>query len=91
MTVNLCRTSADPLSNKMLFAWHGMLFQGRRDLQNIGRYRTDPSPMQIVSSRLDSPKVHLEAPPSAKVPKEMARFVEWFNRTAPQGAIRCRL
>jgi Fic family protein len=30
--------------------------------------------------------VHFEAPPSAKIPKEMARFIAWFNRTAPQGA-----
>ena len=29
--------------------------------------------------------MHFEAPPSAKVPKEMAGFVKWFNRTAPNG------
>jgi len=42
--------------------------------------------MQVVSGALDSSKVHFEAPPSSKVPKEMARFVKWFNRTAPTGS-----
>ncbi len=85
MMVNLYRTFADPLSDEMLFAWHKMLMNGRHDLTNIGRYRTDRGPMQVVSGALYSPKVHFEAPPSAKMPQEMARFVKWFNRTAPSG------
>lgn len=86
MMVSLYRTFADPLSDDMLFAWHKMLTNGRRDLKNIGRYRTDTEPMQVVSGALYAPKVHFEAPPSAGVPKEMARFVKWFNRTAPAGS-----
>jgi Fic family protein len=62
-----------------------MLIKGRGDLKNIGRYRTDAGPMQVVSGALHAPRVHFEAPPSARVPKEMARFVKWFNRTAPTG------
>jgi Fic family protein len=86
MMVNLYRTFADPLSDKMLFAWHKMLMNGRHDLTNIGRYRTDTEPMQVVSGALYSPMVDFEAPPSAKVPKEMVRFMKWFNRTAPTGS-----
>jgi Fic family protein len=86
MMVSLYRTFAEPLSGDMLFAWHGMLTNGRRDLKNIGRYRTDTEPMQVVSGALYSPKVHFEAPPPARVRKEMARFVKWFNRTAPTGS-----
>ena len=41
--------------------------------------------MQVVSGAVGSPKIHFEAPPSSKVPSEMARFVEWFNRSAPSG------
>lgn len=41
--------------------------------------------MQVVSGSLGSPNVHFEAPPSPRVPSEMARFVEWFNRTGPDG------
>jgi Fic family protein len=86
MTVDLYRTFAEPLSNEMLFAWHRMLFQGRRDIKNIGRYRTDSEAMQIVSGGIHAPKVHFEAPPSFRVLKEMAALVKWFNRTAPTGA-----
>ena len=86
MMVSLYRSFADPLSDDMLFGWHKMLTNGRRDLKNIGRYRTDAEPMQVVSGSLHAPRVHFEAPPSSKVPKEMERFVKWFNRTAPNGS-----
>ena len=85
MMVSLYRSFSEPLSDELLFGWHKMLTNGRRDLKTIGCYRNDDGPMQVVSGSLHSPKVHFEAPPSAKVPKEMARFVTWFNRTAPNG------
>ena len=86
MVVDLYRSFAGPLSDKMIFAWHGMLCKGRTDLKNIGRYRTDNEAMQVVSGPVHLPKVHFEAPPSPKAPREMARFVRWFNRTALAGA-----
>ena len=86
MMVDLYRSFAEPLSNPMLFAWHRMLIKGRGDLKDMGRYRTDDEVMQVVSGTLHAPKVHFEAPPSSKVSQEMARFVKWFNRTAPDGA-----
>jgi Fic family protein len=86
MMVSLYRTFSDPLSTETLFTWHRMLTNGRRDLKNIGRFRTDAEPMQVVSGGMYSPKVHFEAPPSSKVAKEVARFVKWFNRTAPAGS-----
>ncbi len=86
MMVDLYRTFSAPLSEGTLFAWHRMLMNGRSDLRKIGSYRTDTTPIQVVSGALYSPKVHFEAPPSAKVPKEMARFVKWFQRTAPDGS-----
>jgi len=85
MMVDLHRSFAEPLSGEILFAWHRMLVKGRTDLRDIGRYRTDDEAMQVVSGAIHAPKVHFEAPPSSKVPKEMARFVRWFNRTAPTG------
>src|SRR5712691_7436794 len=42
--------------------------------------------MEVVSGPIHEPRVHFEAPPSTKVPEEMARFLDWFNRTAPSGA-----
>ncbi|MGO8759865.1 MAG: Fic family protein [Terracidiphilus sp.] len=85
MMVDLFRSSAEPLSIEMLFRWHGMVASGRKDLINIGQYRTGQEPMQVISGRIGAQKVHFEAPPSKRVPSEMKRFVSWFNRTTPQG------
>jgi Fic family protein len=84
MMVDLFRSSAEPLSNEILFRWHRMLTSGRRDLTDLGRYRTGKEPMQVVSGRIGAQKVHFEAPPSKRVPSEMKRFISWFNQTTPQ-------
>jgi Fic family protein len=86
MMVDLHRSFAEPLSDAMLFAWHRMLMGERRDLKDMGRYRRHDDPMQVVSGPIHAPKVHFEAPPSADVPKEMMRFIAWFNRTEPDSA-----
>jgi Fic family protein len=86
MIVDLYRNFADPLDANTLFNWHRMVTSGRTDLRDIGRYRTHPEPMQVVSGRIYDPKVHFEAPPSDRVPEEMDRFIAWFNRTAPGGS-----
>lgn len=83
MMVDLYRSAERPLSNEMLFAWHRMVTAGRKDLADIGRYRTSAEPMQIVSGRIGAAQVHFEAPPSSRVAKEMKHFIGWFNRCAP--------
>lgn len=85
MMVELYRQFDTPLSHELLFHWHERLMNGRRDLKDVGRYRTDNSPMQVVSGPIHAPKVHFEAPPSKSIPAEMKRFVQWFIRTAPGG------
>lgn len=67
-----------PLSEKMLFSWHAMLFKGSTHL-TIGAWRTHSEPMQIVSGALGREVVHFEAPPSRQVPDEMNRFITWYN------------
>jgi Fic family protein len=67
MMVNLYRSFREPLSQEMLYAWHKMVSLGRRDLAEIGHYRTSKEPMQIVSGRIGASKVHFEAPPSERV------------------------
>jgi Fic family protein len=62
-----------------------MLTAGRRDLKNVGAYRTHNETMQIISGPIGNPKIHFEAPPSAAMEKEMEGFVIWFNDTAPHG------
>src|SRR5437016_14549948 len=83
MMVDLYLSFAEPLSEEMLFRWHRMVMSGRRDLEDVGRYRTGAEPMQVVSQAMHEPKVHFEAPPSSRVPSEMARFITWFGRTEP--------
>ena len=86
LMVDLYRHFAEPLSDEVLFQWHGLLTQGRRDIQDVARYRTHAEAMQVVSGPVHARRVHFEAPPSEAVPGEMAGFIAWFNRTAPGGS-----
>ena len=85
MMVDLYRSFAAPLDHATLFAWHRMITNGRTDLRDVGRYRTHPEPMQVVSGSNHDPKIHFEAPPSSQVKSEMDRYIAWFNLTAPGG------
>lgn len=76
---------AQPLSHRTLYAWHKMVMSGERRIETIANYRQHADAMQIVSNRLDKPKVHFEAPPSSRVKAEMDAFTTWFNDTAPKG------
>ena len=53
----------------------------------VGKYRDWADPMQIVSGPIGHDKVHYEAPPSSEVPKEMRRFLDWWeeSRSEPEG------
>jgi Fic family protein len=73
MLVDVHRTSEKPLTEAMLCSWHRMLMHGRADLRDVGRYRTADQPMEIMSGPRHAPRVHFGAPPSGRVPKEMAR------------------
>ncbi len=84
MMVGLYRSFSDPLSEEMIFGWHRMLMSGR-DINDVGRYRTGVEPTQVVSGATGAPKIHFEAPPSERVPDDMAGFINWFQRTAPGG------
>jgi Fic family protein len=88
LMVDVRQTFAEPLTQEKLFAWHQMLLGSQADAHrlSVGQWRTHPEPMQVVSGRLDRPRVHYEGPPSQEVPQMMARFIAWFNATAPGGA-----
>jgi Fic family protein len=85
MMVALYKSFADPLTHETMFAWHGMIMSGQRSIQVIGGYRKHAEPMQVVSGSAHDPTVQFEAPPSARMKKEMDAFVAWFNETAPKG------
>ena len=85
MLTDLYLNFAKPLSHAQLYKWHKFLVGGRRDLKAIGRYRSHKEPMQVVSGPIHKPIVHFEAPPSARMKQEMAAFLSWFAKTAPNG------
>ncbi|MHB1946626.1 MAG: Fic family protein [Gammaproteobacteria bacterium] len=77
-------TFKEPITKEKLFEWHLMLLSSSYN-QNlrIASWRTHEEPMQIISGHQGKWKVHYEAPPSHVVPKEMDKFIRWFNNTAP--------
>lgn len=73
-----------PLTHDLLGKWQSMAVPEQRYTSILrGAYRNDPSPMQIVSGPYGRQKVHYEAPPAAQVPDEMARLIDWYNRSSP--------
>ena len=70
--------------------WHAALFPtGFSGIKHItvGGWRTGPEAMRVVSGRDDRTTVHFEAPPSAAVVDEMARFLAWWAAGEPEDAI----
>ena len=75
---------AEKLTEDRLFAWHAALFPtGRSGMSkiNVGAWRDDSTgPMQVVSGPVGKEKVHYEAPPAARLPEEMSKFLKWFEQ-----------
>lgn len=73
----------ESLTADRLFRWHRCLFPIERGIVPpiaIGQWRDDAKgPMQVVSSRIDRPTVHFEAPPTGRLDDELRRFLYWFN------------
>src|SRR5690554_6337667 len=70
------------LTNQRLCQWQALLFRdGRGSLRNIrvGDWRGE-QPMQVVSGRIDRPRVHFEAPPRAGLESLVNDFLVWFNK-----------
>ncbi len=84
LIITIRRDYARRLTKKMLMDWHKMLMQGSKGI-TIGKWRTHEEPMQVITGPMGREKVHFEAPPSAVVPDEMQRFINWFNKTTPGG------
>lgn len=73
---------AQPLSLETLCCWQSLLFPegpGPFTSIRIGELRGS-QPMQVVSGRMDRPKVHFEAPPRNVLEAELETFLKWFNQ-----------
>jgi len=81
LMIDVRRTYPEPLTQNKLLAWHRMLLGSDTGIQ-IGMWRTHEKPMQVISGATGKEKIHFEAPPSARVPAEMDRFIAWFNDTS---------
>ncbi len=82
LMVELRRSFQQPLTREILFHWHGQLMRGSHGVR-AGTWRTHPEPMQVVSGGVDGMVIRFEAPPSDRVPVEMERYIDWYNRSAP--------
>ena len=70
-----------PLTLARILHWHSRLFIEDISLFNpvLGGQLRGDIPMQVVSGRLDKPKVHFVAPSRAVLESELSRFIDWFN------------
>ncbi|MCY1392844.1 hypothetical protein D9M71_77270 [compost metagenome] len=70
------------LDLERLLRWHSLLFPESDSLLapniRVAALRGD-EPMQVVSGRLDRPKVHFEAPPRDGLELQLQAFIQWFN------------
>lgn len=84
MMLDATQHYAEPLSTERLFGWHASLFPtGWSGMHRItaGAWRlAESGPMQVVSGPIGKETIYFEAPPSEKLEKEMAAFLDWFER-----------
>lgn len=84
LMVDVRKTFHEPLTKAKLFAWHKMLMRNSKTV-SAGAWRKHREPMQVISGAIGKEEIHFEAPPSKDVPKEMERFIHWFNDTSVDG------
>ena len=84
MMLDATGNHSKPLTEARLFAWHSSLFPsspGSLRKITVGQWRDDSNgPMQVVSGPIGRQRVHFEAPPALRVPREMKKFLSWFAR-----------
>lgn len=75
----------EPLTAGRLHHWNRLVIPEQNSgpfstlAGSAGQWRTHSDAMQIVSGPIHNPTIHFEAPPSARVPSEMQRFLNWFE------------
>ena len=86
LMLDATRNCEHPLTDDRLCGWHAALFPtGRSGMQRItvGAWRRDEhGPMQVVSGPMDKERVHFQAPDAKRLPREMERLLDWFNRSS---------
>ena len=85
----------EELSEDTLYRWHELVMQGCNPytVYEIGMWRTEDFPMQVVSGPIGREVVHFEAPHCSVLDQEMKQFIAWFNdsRVGVPGPIRAAI
>ena len=78
------------MNKSRLLQWHRWLLpaeaQSNLNPIRVGAWR-GPSPMQVVSGRIDKPVIHFEAPPRKGLEAEMKNFFDWFESSRSDAAL----
>ena len=84
MMLDATRHYDRPLAADRLFQWHASSFlTGRGGTHKIrtGAWRADRAgPIRVVSGPIGRERVYFEAPPAARLGREMRVFLDWFNQ-----------
>lgn len=79
-----------PLDLQRLFTWHRWLFAVEEELLvrplRVAKLR-GPEPMQVVSGRIERPTIHFQAPPRQGLEQQLARFLEWFEKSRNEAGL----
>jgi len=91
MMLDATRHYDQPLTAGRLFEWHASLFPTERSGMHkirTGTWRDDSAgPMEVVSGTVGKEHVHFQAPPAARLDREMQAFMDWFNADADKDPV----
>lgn len=68
--IDVRKSAVEPLTEEKLFEWRRMLLGTSKKI-SVGNWCSHEDPMQVISGAIGKEKIHFEAPPSARVEKEM--------------------
>lgn len=84
-----------PISAKLIRAWHAALLANDPRNLTIGDFRSHAEPMRVVRrNAYGEIEIRFEAPPSTRVPEEIATFVAMWKRavkTPEEVALKCTM
>ncbi len=89
LMIDVRKTFADPLTADCLYNWHKMVLNDVKSddapytTSNVGCWRSNVEPMQIIAGPIGHETVYFEAPPFDRLDVEMHQFLQWFNTSAP--------
>jgi len=80
MMLTVRETWNKPISAALLKGFHGALTAGEEERIAVGAFRSHREPMRVIRRHADGTvEIRYEAPPSERVPKEIARFVRMWK------------